>query len=208
MRRKNPLSFLFLAVAAGSIYLLDRLWQQRFLTVRTQDAMLRHVHGAIFMGRKIRVQSLLDCTPEQAWEQVQTSGLLMHVTWPVLRFVNTDDRHGLPAIWTQGDTWDLNLYLLHFIPLGWHRIHIERIDPEQYMIQSREQGALARTWDHFVSLEPAGENQTLYTDEVVIESGPWTDMVAWLASLFYRYRQERWQRLAARLALGSQIIDD
>lgn len=208
MPRKKLLSLPFLAAAAGAVYLFDRLWQRRFLTVRTQDAMLRHPHGALFLGRKIRVQSLLDCTPEQAWEQVQTSGLLLHVTWPVLSFVSSDDRRGLPPIWAQGDTQDINLYLLRFVPLGWHRIHIERIDPEQHVIQSREQGALARTWDHFISLEPAGENQTLYTDEVVIESGSWTGMVAWLASLFYRYRQERWRRLAARLALNEQPMDN
>ena len=204
MRRKKFPSLPFLAAIAGAIYLLDRWWEQHFVMVRKQDAMLRHPQGAMFLGRKLRVQSLLDCTPEQAWQQVQTSGLLLHVAWPLVSFVNADSRHPLPAIWAQGVTEELNLYLLRYIPLGWHRIHIERVDAEHYTIQSREQGALARTWDHMISLEAAGENQTLYTDEVVIESGPWTAMVVWLASLFYRYRQERWQRLAARLGAGDQ----
>ena len=81
---------------------------------------------------------------------------------------------------------------------------MERIDPAAREIQSRESEWLVRRWDHLVRVRPAGDGQTLYSDEIIIEAG-WATFFVWLfAHWFYRHRQRRWRRVARRLAAAEQ----
>jgi hypothetical protein len=199
MKKSGRLSTVFglTALAAAGLWLLDRRWNRRFISANVSSTAIKGAADTLSLGRKLTVQSIFTCKPQKAWEQVRTSGLLLHVSWPVLKY--KPDRHGMPAIWDQGESARLRLYLFRMVPLGEHDIHIERVNHEHYEIQSREHGRLAQVWDHYIKIEPHGADETLYTDEVVIYAGAITSIAAWFAKFFYRYRQIRWQKLARGL---------
>jgi hypothetical protein len=44
--------------------------------------------------------TILDCPPERAWQELQTSRLLIFITAPLVRFVPVDPP-ALPAIWAE-----------------------------------------------------------------------------------------------------------
>lgn len=199
MRKTNLFSIAigFTALGAIGLWIIDKRWNRRFVLANMSSTSLKTADETLSLGKKVVVRSILACKPEKAWEQVRTSGLLLHVCWPLLKLL--PDRYGMPAIWDQGESARLRLYLFGLIPLGEHKVHIERVDFEHFEIQSREHGRMAQVWDHRITLEPYGLESTMYTDEVVIYAGELTSVVAWFARFFYRYRQTRWQRLARGL---------
>lgn len=199
MKKTSWLSVAFGVAALGAIglWVLEKRWNRSFVLANVSSTSIKAADEKLSLGKKVVVRSILACKLEKAWEQVRTSGLLLHVSWPLLKLL--PDRYGMPAIWDQGESACLRLYLFGLIPLGDHQIYIERVDPERFEIQSREYGRLAQVWDHHIALEPYGLDATLYTDEVIIYAGELTPIVAWFARFFYRYRQTRWQRLARGL---------
>lgn len=201
MEKKKRLRNLIIPVgiilSAGLIWFFERRWDRRFLISKSEDIGIKDSENWLQVGRLITVRSLLPCSPNRIWEQVRTSGLMMHVNWPVLSFREDDSE--LPAIWTEGKSQDLRLYAFGIIPLGKHNIYIERIDPEAYILQSREIGQIAQIWNHTIKLTLQEDGQTLYSDVVRIYAGKMTSLVAFFAKLLYRYRQTRLQKLADAL---------
>lgn len=191
--------FVLLGVAAGVVaaWTLNRRWDKRFVVAKNEEVGIKDPDNWLQLGRRVIVQSILDCQPQRAWEQVRTSGLLFHVAWPILVFKTGP--HGMPAIWDEGESAEVGLYVLGVLPLGKHTIRMEKVDQENYELQSRESGQMAQIWNHRISIQPHGEGQTSYMDEVDIYAGKLTPLVAVFARFFYRYRQMRWQKLAKAL---------
>jgi hypothetical protein len=157
---------------------------------------------------RVYVESVLPCPPEKAWEEVQRPALHREVIRPLMRFVPADPPQ-LPERWPQGTTMRFRIYLFGIVPLGTHTIFLERIDPAAREIQSRESELLVRRWDHLVRVRSAGDGQTLYSDEILIEAGWLTPFVWMFAQWFYRHRQRRWRRVARRLvAAGQAAVSD
>jgi hypothetical protein len=147
--------------------------------------------------KTIHVSTVLDAPAELVWSEVQTRRLLDEVLAPVVRIAPV--RGGiLPGRWTHGATARCRLYLFGFIPLGVHTLEFLRVDGARREIQTHESDALVARWDHLVRVEPAG-SQCRYSDEVVIDAGRLTPVVALFANLLYRHRQRRWRRIAKRL---------
>jgi hypothetical protein len=67
-------------------------------------------------------------------------------------------------------------------------------------IQTRERDPLIQIWDHLIAVKPASGGHTRYSDTVAIDAGIFTLPVWLFAHWFYRHRQRRWRRVAARLA--------
>ena len=90
--------------------------------------------------------------------------------------------------------------LLGVLPLGWQEIRITRPTPtgETRHLRDAGRGALARRWDHLITVAPAGPGRTRYTDRVEVEAGWLTPAVWAFARLFYAHRQRCWRRLVAR----------
>jgi hypothetical protein len=187
-----------LAALAALVWALWRRWNRRFAAFQMHTASVLLQDGELQQEHSLRVQSILGCSRDRAWDLVQTTGLLVHVAWPILVF-RPAPGHSLPPVWSEGDALELRLFIFGLLPLGEHTIRVERIDPESCEIQTRESGGLTRRWDHRISLQAIGEDQTLYTDEVALDAGRVTPLVARVAGFFFRYRQTRWQRLAKGL---------
>jgi hypothetical protein len=197
LARKRGLLWLFIFILGGIVgvlWLLERRWNQWFITTYSGRTNVTGVNGQVFPGWRITIQSILACSPNQAWNYANTSGFMHHVSWPLLRMQRIDD--ALPEEWSEGDSIRVKLSTLGVIPLGDHTIRILSVNPELGEIRSLESGRLIRALDHSIHIEPYGRNLTLYTDDVRVYAGLLTPLLAWGVRFFYRYRQSRWQSFA------------
>lgn len=96
--------------------------------------------------------------------------------------------------WTSGDSIDLKTRLFGFLPLGIHTITFEKIDHEGMLIQTREHEPLVNTWDHQITLSAHGEEETLYTDDVIIKAGGLTLPVWLFAKVLFFHRHRKWHQ--------------
>ena len=60
--------------------------------------------------------TILDCPPERAWQEVQTSRLLTYITSPLVRFVPVDPPT-LPAVWSE-ERYLVQMRLFGLLPFG------------------------------------------------------------------------------------------
>jgi hypothetical protein len=150
------------------------------------------------MATTVALSTRLDCTPDEAWERVRTSPLLLHVAAPLIRFTPKSGQ-AFPAIWQPGD-YRAGMRLFGLVPLGWQAVVISEPAPEgtTRFIRDNGYGPLIRRWDHWIAIAPDEGGATRYTDRVEIEAGLLTPLVAAFARVFYAHRQRRWRALARR----------
>jgi hypothetical protein len=148
------------------------------------------------MATVVTLSTTLACTPDEAWEQVQTSALLMHVAAPLIRFTLQGGRP-FPEIWVPGEyrAW---MWLFGIVPIGWQAVVISHPaqDGETRFIRDNGYGPLIRRWDHWIAIVPGEGGTTHYTDKVAIEAGLLTPLIVAFARAFYGHRQRRWRALA------------
>ncbi|MCA0351804.1 MAG: hypothetical protein LCH85_07385 [Chloroflexi bacterium] len=143
----------------------------------------------------VDLSTRLDCAASTAIEHVTTSRLLEYVAKPLVTFVPKQPNQ-LPDVWRDGTYW-VELRLFGVIPVGKQAIVISH--PQQHPFTLRDNGhsPLIKRWDHTIEVAVEGTS-TRYRDHVVVEAG-WLTPLIWLfAQVFYRHRQRRWRRLAAR----------
>ena len=144
----------------------------------------------------------LNCPPERAWDEVQTSRLLAYITAPLVAFEPIDPL-ALPERWAE-ERYLVRMCLFGRIPFGTQWIVITRpvVDPtpghQHYELRDNGHGDVIATWDHWIIMRATEDGRTHYTDRVEIRAGILTPFVWAYASLFYRYRQHRWRRLVAQ----------
>jgi hypothetical protein len=110
---------------------------------------------------------------------------------------------GLPADDTarEGDTIIVDATFWGVFKQQGHSIFIERIDPDDRVIQSREFGNGIRKWDHTLSIRSEG-NLTVWHDRIIIDAGWRTLFVARFAMFLYtrRHRYRRAQTIIRTLS--------
>jgi hypothetical protein len=84
-----------------------------------------------------------------------------------------------------------------------HTFRIVRVDEDAMEIDTNESGGFIRAWSHSMKVEPIDDARCRYSDRIELDAGPLTPLVWLFASLFYRYRQSRWRRLAMQLGIGA-----
>jgi hypothetical protein len=150
------------------------------------------------MSVTIELATHLDAAPDTVWRWLRRSALLRHVAAPLIRF----EPHGgsFPEEWEPGE-YRAQMYLFGAVPLGWQAIRISLPEPLGDVRFVRDDGysPLIRRWDHWIAIGPdtgPGEGGTRYSDQVTIDAGILTPMVAAFARTFYAHRQRRWRTLA------------
>ena len=73
------------------------------------------------------------------------------------------------------------------------------MDDHARVIATHEYDRLVSTWDHRIEVSDAGEGNTTYRDEIVIDAGRLTAPVALYADLSFGHRQRRWLRALKKL---------
>jgi hypothetical protein len=141
----------------------------------------------------------LDAPIERVWEELQTTRLLVHVAAPMVRFTPIEPA-ALPERWREG-RYRVRMKLFGVLPAGSQVIAISIVQADErqrYVLRDNGAGALARTWDHVITLEALPDGATRYRDRVEVRAGVLTPVVWLFAQAFYRHRQRRWRRLVAR----------
>lgn len=143
----------------------------------------------------VRISTPLAMPAEAAWQLVQRASTLQHVLRGALAL---QPDNPFPVQWREGQSHTMRLWFFHVIP-GWrHMLRFCRIDDARREILTSEAGGPVRTWNHLISVEPAGETACRYSDAIEVRAGLLTPLVALYARLIYRYRQRRWRKLARR----------
>ena len=101
----------------------------------------------------------------------------------------------IPAELAAGDVVRVRLLFFHVIPAWAHEIRIVSVDEPGRRIETAEGGGAVKTWNHVITVEPAGTGRTRYTDAIEIEAGALTPLIRGYAHAFYRYRQRRWRQM-------------
>lgn len=141
-----------------------------------------------------RISTHFACTASELWQRLSKPESLRFVASPIMGFEPIEPGV-LGREWETGRDYPLQLYFLHFIPLGRHTIRLLKVDRDQNLISSRESGLLAPVWNHDISFQEIKPGLVSYTDEIDIQAG-WLTPLIWLfAQLFYRHRQRRWKVL-------------
>lgn len=147
---------------------------------------------------KVSRSTIIDIPPAVVWSEVQTARLLLHIAWPLMRFVPVGDQtleHFKP-----GGRYQVKLRLFGILPFGKQWIVTSLHEPEngQWPRRLRDNGysALIDKWDHCITIAPNAGGGTLYSDHVEISAGFITPFIWAFAQVFYRHRQRRWRNLA------------
>jgi Protein of unknown function (DUF3703) len=150
---------------------------------------------------KVVLSTKINLPAEAVWAEVQTAPLLMHIAWPLMRFVPVDNQP-LDAF-KPGGRYLVKLRLFGILPFGTQWIVTSVHEPEngEWPKRLRDDGhsAMIRKWDHWITILPNPDGGTDYKDEVDISAGALTPIVWAFAQLFYRHRQRRWRGLARTL---------
>ena len=153
----------------------------------------------IFRLMMVRVSTELEIPPELAWETVKKVSTLQYITRGLLGFHPLGE---IPEAIAEGDVIRVRLFFFHVLPAWKHEIRIVGLDEEARRIETMEHGGSVKRWNHVITVEPAGERRSRYTDRIDLDAGRLTPLIAGYAKLFYRYRQRRWRKLARQLASG------
>jgi hypothetical protein len=159
---------------------------------------------------KVSLSTKIDLNAETVWAEVQTAPLLMHIAWPLVRFVPV----GAESLdsFKPGGRYQVTLRLFGILPFGTQWIVTSVHEPEagEWPKRLRDNGysALINKWDHWITVAPDEKSGTRYSDEVEIAAGLMTPFVWAFAQAFYRHRQRRWRGLARTLHPRCLIADE
>jgi hypothetical protein len=105
-----------------------------------------------------------------------------------------------PERWVSGSAYEVTMYLLGCIPLGKQiiRIAVVKDTRNTFSLLDDGSGALIRRWRHLITITFQAPQIINYRDEVAIQAGLATPLVALFAKLFYTWRQYRWKKLIAQ----------
>jgi len=181
----------FLLVSVSFLYTYP---QRSLCTVEVEPVSIDY-QGKTVKAKKLVVRSEIPMPIEQVWNILMTAELLDYVTKGFLRMKPIGGP--FPESWPELDTVHTKIRVFGFIPFGGtHSLFFEEICGDSYVLQTREKNNRAKIWDHRITLEPASNQATLYTDEVIIYGKGMTGLITAFAKQFYQHRQKRWQTVA------------
>jgi hypothetical protein len=91
------------------------------------------------------------------------------------------------------------LWWLGVIPSWTHHLRVVAIEPGREL-RTAEHGGLVRAWNHRLTFAPTSPTTCAYSDEIEIDAGWATPLVAAYARVFFALRQARWRQLARVLS--------
>lgn len=144
---------------------------------------------------RTRLTTLLDCSKERFWQEVQTPRLMEYVAAPLVTFDPLQpDR--LPQVWKAG-CYQVAMKLFRWLSLGrqWVVISIPQAGDHLYQLRDNGYGDRITRWDHWITIQEATDGKARYTDQVDIEAGLVTPLVWLFSQVFFRHRQRRLRKL-------------
>ncbi len=131
-----------------------------------------------------------------AWGLLKQRDTFLFITRGAVRYRGADTWP--QTLMAEGVKIETVVHLLGFLPGSRHSFRIVRVDELAREVATEESGGFIRGWNHSMRVEEAGDKDCVYHDRVELRAGFLTPIVWLIASVFYRYRQHRWRRLASR----------
>lgn len=154
------------------------------------------------MRAKFERTSTIPCPAERLWQAVHDPAVFRHIMAPIV-IVRPHEPRAFPEAFVPA-TYVVSMRAFGIVPMGRQKIDLAHPAPQpaeplpRYLLHDRGAGEIARTWDHTILIEPAGENAARYTDRLLIEAGILTPFVALFARILFAHRQRRLAALARR----------
>lgn len=159
---------------------------------------------------KVALSTEIDLPPETVWREVQTARLLIHIAWPLVRFIPVGNEP--LETFRPGGRYQVKLRLFGIVPFGtqWIVTSVQEPEAGEWPKGLRDDGhsALISKWDHWITIAPGRSGGTDYSDEVEISAGVLTPFIWAFAQLFYWHRQRRWRGLARTLHARRLIAEE
>jgi hypothetical protein len=144
-----------------------------------------------------KISTIMNTTPELLWKEITKPSSLQYVAAPILFFYPTSDT-AFNSSWEINKEYNLKLYFLKCIPLGFHTITIKKIDISTNEIMSNESGLLVKVWNHTIKFKSINSDQIEYIDIIEINAGLLTIFIWMFSHFFYRHRQRKWKLLLSK----------
>lgn len=145
------------------------------------------------MNKTVKKTSIFPAKEDIVFTKLKELKTLQYVAYPYATFSPQNGNSDMQ--WKEGEIFVFKFKLLGFIPFGTHTIRVKEFSEEKYTIYTHESNTYVPVWNHRISLSPAMNNSTLYTDEVELNAGWKTNIIFLWANCFYAHRQRKWIRL-------------
>jgi len=139
---------------------------------------------------KLTFESKLNCSALQIWNAYQNQEFINKISNPKGK-LKPKRGYNVPEKWIETKIDSFNLKIQGFIPIGNHFIHWEKIDKENFIIQTREKGGFVSIWDNKIQITPTSDSTCIYRDELVLRAGILTRLTTIWAKDFYKYRHKK-----------------
>jgi len=103
----------------------------------------------------------------------------------------------------QGMTFTCDVTFWGLIRNKGHVMHVETLDRDARILQSREHGPSVARWDHLLSVQPDGDG-AVWTDQITLDAGWRSWGMARFCRFMYRHRHIR--RQAQRITTDIQPL--
>lgn len=158
------------------------------------------------MTAVIRCDTALDAPVGDVMRLVERPALMRHIAFPLIVFQSLEEG-GFPDRWADGDH-RVFMWQFGFLPIGPQTVSISQGATEDggYFLRDNGRGMLARRWDHRITIKAISPEATHYADEVAVDAGLLTPLVAAFAHVFYRWRQARWRSVVRDKKLQARLL--
>jgi len=140
------------------------------------------------------ISTTFNVTPKILWREIVKPKSLRFVSAPILYFFPTDNTD-LSKDWQINREYNFKSYFLKIIPLGEHKVILNKIDIVSNEIISNESIGLIKVWNHTINFNAINSRQIEYTDTIEIKAGLLTFFIWLFSHIFYRHRHKRWKIL-------------
>jgi hypothetical protein len=149
---------------------------------------------------RVRLDLLLDCPPDAAWEAVHSPAVFREVSGPFTS-VRSLEPGGFPERWPGGDH-RVRLKMFGFLPMGSQLIRLsDEARPGERVVHDEGRPlsgvmSVVRRWHHRMAVSDDGTGRTRFRDTLDVGAGLLTPF-AWLGfSLVWQLRARELRRLA------------
>ena len=150
------------------------------------------------------IQTRLNTDANSAWQLVKRSDTFVRIVRGMLGVSGVRD---FPDQWQSGQQINTRLWFFHFLPRWVQHLTFVSVDDDRRELETNEHGGLVPAWKHRIHVEENGSESEscLYTDEIDVRASILTPLVWLYCHVFFRYRQSRLRKLAARRTVRSSM---
>ncbi|GER61027.1 hypothetical protein ULMA_31350 [Patiriisocius marinus] len=179
----------FFALVIG-LLIIQACTVNRNVIVTKEKIEIVNQKGKTKKARKLTFESELDCSAKQIWDAYQNFDFMNKISKPKGK-LKPKKGYQVPEKWIKSKIDSFNLTVLGFVPIGSHFIRWEKIDEENFVIQTREKGGFVSVWDNRIEIKPTSDSTCVYRDELVLRAGILTGFTTTWAKDFYKYRHKK-----------------